>query len=74
MHCCRPQGISSDHAEQEDDGNGEVEAITEGIAALSSDGGEVAGRGRSEDDQLSGTIHSSSSTQRLTYCYFTSSG
>ena len=58
----------------EDDGNGEVEAITEGIAALSSDGGEVAGRGRSEDDQLSGTIHSSPSTQRLTYCYFTFSG
>ena len=65
MHCCRPsQGFSSDHAEQEDDRSDGVEAITEGMGCLSSDGGKVAVRGCDEDDQQSGATHGAGRTQR----------
>ena len=65
MHCCRPsQGFSSDHAEQEDDRSDGVEAITEGMGCLSSDGGEIAGRGRDEDDRQSSATYGAGHTQR----------
>ena len=65
MHCCRPsQGFSSNHTEQEDDQSDGVEAITEGMGCLSSDGREVACHGCDEDDQQSSATHSAGHTQQ----------